>query len=170
LFFFSSRRRHTSFSRDWSSDVCSSDLDDAGVGSSPRVWGTGQRGNLAPDILRFIPTRVGNRHTRAAGDRDRSVHPHACGEQISSSTRNSAVGGSSPRVWGTVEGGALKLLEPRFIPTRVGNRLRKTAIAPFRSVHPHACGEQSNVNGTNNVHAGSSPRVWGTEFRTAFSD
>src|SRR5690606_40423314 len=26
-FFFSSRRRHTSFSRDWSSDVCSSDLD-----------------------------------------------------------------------------------------------------------------------------------------------
>src|SRR5690606_40229709 len=25
-FFFSSRRRHTIFSRDWSSDVCSSDL------------------------------------------------------------------------------------------------------------------------------------------------
>src|SRR5690606_40554977 len=27
FFFFSSRRRHTRFSRDWSSDVCSSDLD-----------------------------------------------------------------------------------------------------------------------------------------------
>src|SRR5690606_41088601 len=27
-FFFSSRRRHTRFSRDWSSDVCSSDLGD----------------------------------------------------------------------------------------------------------------------------------------------
>src|SRR5690606_40966722 len=26
FFFFSSRRRHTRFSRDWSSDVCSSDL------------------------------------------------------------------------------------------------------------------------------------------------
>src|SRR5690606_39406597 len=26
-FFFSSRRRHTRFSRDWSSDVCSSDLE-----------------------------------------------------------------------------------------------------------------------------------------------
>src|SRR5690606_39970487 len=26
IFFFSSRRRHTIFSRDWSSDVCSSDL------------------------------------------------------------------------------------------------------------------------------------------------
>src|SRR5690606_39302347 len=28
FFFFSSRRRHTRFSRDWSSDVCSSDLAD----------------------------------------------------------------------------------------------------------------------------------------------
>src|SRR5690606_40966443 len=34
FFFFSSRRRHTRFSRDWSSDVCSSDLavDDVAVG------------------------------------------------------------------------------------------------------------------------------------------
>src|SRR5436309_13272854 len=32
-FFFSSRRRHTRFSRDWSSDVCSSDL--VVAGSSP---------------------------------------------------------------------------------------------------------------------------------------
>src|SRR5690606_39456721 len=29
---FSSRRRHTRFSRDWSSDVCSSDLDGRWVG------------------------------------------------------------------------------------------------------------------------------------------
>src|SRR5215475_6575414 len=29
FFFFSSRRRHTRFSRDWSSDVCSSDLGEA---------------------------------------------------------------------------------------------------------------------------------------------
>src|SRR5215203_3764885 len=28
VFFFSSRRRHTRYWRDWSSDVCSSDLDD----------------------------------------------------------------------------------------------------------------------------------------------
>src|SRR5690606_40592117 len=30
VFFFSSRRRHTRFSRDWSSDVCSSDLEKLG--------------------------------------------------------------------------------------------------------------------------------------------
>src|SRR2546422_11365732 len=33
FFFFSSRRRHTRCSRDWSSDVCSSDLHDGAVGS-----------------------------------------------------------------------------------------------------------------------------------------
>src|SRR5271165_5617773 len=31
FFFFSSRRRHTRFSRDWSSDVCSSDLPEARI-------------------------------------------------------------------------------------------------------------------------------------------
>src|SRR5690606_25746558 len=34
IFFFSSRRRHTRFSRDWSSDVCSSDLHVAGLATS----------------------------------------------------------------------------------------------------------------------------------------
>src|SRR5690606_40349525 len=41
LFFFSSRRRHTRFSRDWSSDVCSSDLaveDIAAAEARPRAW------------------------------------------------------------------------------------------------------------------------------------
>src|SRR3712207_8270313 len=33
FFFFSSRRRHTRYWRDWSSDVCSSDLDDVVVGA-----------------------------------------------------------------------------------------------------------------------------------------
>src|SRR5690606_40482731 len=34
-FVFSSRRRHTSFSRDWSSDVCSSDLILLGLTATP---------------------------------------------------------------------------------------------------------------------------------------
>src|SRR5256886_16170739 len=33
FFFFSSRRRHTRFDCDWSSDVCSSDLLEVGVGT-----------------------------------------------------------------------------------------------------------------------------------------
>src|SRR5690606_39305437 len=44
FFFFSSRRRHTRFSRDWSSDVCSSDLHAVAV-ESPAVE---EVGRLAP--------------------------------------------------------------------------------------------------------------------------
>src|SRR5260370_4497643 len=37
LFFFSSRRRHTRFKCDWSSDVCSSDLLNAGLMPIPSI-------------------------------------------------------------------------------------------------------------------------------------
>src|SRR3712207_9472087 len=36
FFFFSSRRRHTRYWRDWSSDVCSSDLPPARLGAGGR--------------------------------------------------------------------------------------------------------------------------------------
>src|SRR5690606_40598855 len=49
-FFFSSRRRHTRFSRDWSSDVCSSDLVALGVAGG--IFQTVLGNPLAsPDIL-----------------------------------------------------------------------------------------------------------------------
>src|SRR5690606_39629009 len=38
FFFFSSRRRHTRFSRDWSSDVCSSDLSTVIIADILRIF------------------------------------------------------------------------------------------------------------------------------------
>src|SRR6476620_2158373 len=38
FFFFSSRRRHTRYWRDWSSDVCSSDLAATATASAGRRW------------------------------------------------------------------------------------------------------------------------------------
>src|SRR6266542_2209334 len=46
LFFFSSRRRHTRCYRDWSSDVCSSDLD--GDGTLDPTFGAG--GKVLTDL------------------------------------------------------------------------------------------------------------------------
>src|SRR5690606_39641134 len=42
-FFFSSRRRHTRFSRDWSSDVCSSDLAATGLDLDRRAFALRKR-------------------------------------------------------------------------------------------------------------------------------
>src|SRR5436309_6752411 len=50
-FFFSSRRRHTRFSRDWSSDVCSSDL-------SPRHCGPKPATHAKFNALRLVPLVV----------------------------------------------------------------------------------------------------------------
>src|SRR5699024_11441802 len=43
VFFFSSRRRHTRSKRDWSSDVCSSDLDCAEILEYKQNRETGER-------------------------------------------------------------------------------------------------------------------------------
>src|SRR2546429_3227312 len=54
FFFFSSRRRHTRCSRDWSSDVCSSDLAKV-KGEVPWVVYRVNEGTSAPTFLVFLP-------------------------------------------------------------------------------------------------------------------
>src|SRR5690606_40036204 len=51
LFFFSSRRRHTRFSRDWSSDVCSSDLSEALLDEAAEIVETDGSGDSMDDAL-----------------------------------------------------------------------------------------------------------------------
>src|SRR2546430_7099713 len=50
FFFFSSRRRHTRFDCDWSSDVCSSDLLGAHVASKPTTVLGGSQCRIGPLI------------------------------------------------------------------------------------------------------------------------
>src|SRR5690606_40871646 len=62
-FFFSSRRRHTRFSRDWSSDVCSSDLGWEGVGLCSYLligfWFS-EEANASAGKKAFITNRIGD--------------------------------------------------------------------------------------------------------------
>src|SRR5690606_41086061 len=58
-FFFSSRRRHTRFSRDWSSDVCSSDLDASRINeqdiNSAYLSGNIAEGTIDVDLMLSVP-------------------------------------------------------------------------------------------------------------------
>jgi len=132
------------------------------AGSSPRVWGTGDPLARHHLVLRFIPTRVGNRRTYCRSRSMMAVHPHACGEQHVSAARVQICRGSSPRVWGTGE--RLQRFSDiwRFIPTRVGNSVGAPHRRTLPTVHPHACGEQARAKREERPGNGSSPRVWGT--------
>src|SRR5436305_15197919 len=66
FFFFSSRRRHTRCGRDWSSDVCSSDLAHPGDAATAREDALGERGvveehvaDVVEDVDRSEERRVG---------------------------------------------------------------------------------------------------------------
>jgi len=71
-------------------------------------------------------------------------------------------GGSSPRVWGTLNEMGKDGTEKRFIPTGVGNTDAGCPAFADRAVHPHGCGEHLQRFLAGSVNAGSSPRVWGT--------
>src|SRR5690606_41095677 len=69
--FFSSRRRHTRFSRDWSSDVCSSDL--AGAAGDGRVH---------DHLRRRHDDHVGQAATLQPAGHDTTVTDHVLSDHI----------------------------------------------------------------------------------------
>src|SRR2546422_6878033 len=77
FFFFSSRRRHTRCSRDWSSDVCSSDLEPDLATRAPRT-GAGQAA-ARPHARRILPRAVRGGGTIDSVSRT-SRRTHRCGE------------------------------------------------------------------------------------------
>src|SRR2546422_1120810 len=64
FFFFSSRRRHTRCSRDWSSDVCSSDLGEAPPVPAP---------SRPPAAEAAIDTRPAQQRTMLVADDDPAI-------------------------------------------------------------------------------------------------
>src|SRR5690606_41180935 len=70
FFFFSSRRRHTRFSRDWSSDVCSSDL----------IYAAAQK-LLGDELSSVVTSLVVSGQPDLSGNllSARGCVPHACG-------------------------------------------------------------------------------------------
>ena len=110
-------------------------------GSPPRVWGRRHQFRHSGTPRRFTPTCVGKAQWERLVLRQRTVHPHVCGEGDDEAGRLPVYIGSPPRVWG-----------------------RRRTDAPMRgrrSVHPHVCGEGTYGRGMSGNGSGSPPRVWG---------
>ena len=112
------------------------------IGSSPLAWGTRTFERVRETMPRFIPTRVGNTEPLAFPSHSVAVHPHSRGEHSEPLLAASQAAGSSPLAWGTQQTVTARGGGQRFIPTRVGNTLRK---------------EKDGLD-----RFGSSPLAWGT--------
>ena len=139
----------------------------ASSGSSPRVRGTGCSLLYLFMRRRFIPACAGNSGSIRTRCSRWSVHPRVCGEQLCPASSATAANGSSPRVRGTAYINDAAVFAQRFIPACAGNRFACSNPHYPRSVHPRVCGEQLIETAAAAVRAGSSPRVRGTERRSA---
>jgi len=131
-------------------------------GSSPRMWGTHLLQSPFSKRGGFIPTHVGNSSAISISTPDIAVHPHACGELLTTQPQIDLRCGSSPRMWGTRYNTGNVSSATRFIPTHVGNSTTPRFSHSGTMVHPHACGELNNLVGSTIDRYGSSPRMWGT--------
>ena len=139
--------------------------DGDGIGSSPRVRGTGAPRLTGVQIVRFIPACAGNGSSGACCTRRSTVHPRVCGERLAVTDLRLTAHGSSPRVRGTATSPAPSACRWRFIPACAGNGPSEPRAAPGASVHPRVCGERGEKWLALFSTAGSSPRVRGTGGR-----
>src|SRR5690625_7686235 len=76
VFFFSSRRRHTRWPRDWSSDVCSSDLPEDRRLTRDVIIPPGHEGKAGEgDVVVVRITEWGNHHLGPTGEIDHVLGP-----------------------------------------------------------------------------------------------
>ena len=136
-------------------------LDTSYSGTSPRLWGDSLRPQEFQRIVRYIPTSVGRflLFLRVIGCP--AVHPHVCGEIVSSPVARHNKEGTSPRLWGDCLRADPKWFGQRYIPTSVGRLPTGRATPYVNAVHPHVCGEILDLIHGDDVVGGTSPRLWG---------
>ena len=140
------------------------------IGSSPRAWGILLPPLGLDEVLRFIPTCVGNTGRRRRTSLPPSVHPHVRGEYACLDTINRFINGSSPRAWGIHADLPGKGTAHRFIPTCVGNTWSGACTRRLPTVHPHVRGEYAHAFAHDLLDVGSSPRAWGIQLSAYMSE
>ena len=93
------------------------------LGSSPRVWGQGNRRRKRSRLPRIIPTRMGTSRISKGLFQSNTDHPHAYGDKRQILMFGFVEGGSSPRVWGQETIIQISQKGCRIIPTRMGTSL-----------------------------------------------
>ena len=137
------------------------DAPEGAVGSSPRMRGKPLGGGGVPVAGRFIPAHAGKTPRRHCTSSRATVHPRACGENLTSTPILLAMRGSSPRMRGKPPPSSLFSPCARFIPAHAGKTHHSEVWDDSGEVHPRACGENVRLSNTVVEELGSSPRMRG---------
>src|SRR5947207_525865 len=97
-------------------------------GSSPRLWGAQLLCGCLVPHWRIIPTVVRNTCECQIMIGPGPDHPHLCGEHRLKMFWYMPIGGSSPRMWGTLNLSITTCRISRIIPTYVGNTYSRVVI------------------------------------------
>ncbi len=137
------------------------------TGSSPRLRGTREEGEIVDVPGRIIPAPAGNTAADCRVGGWYPDHPRACGEHGLGPLTNHPPFGSSPRLRGTRSTPIARCSTPGIIPAPAGNTRRRCARCSFPPDHPRACGEHWTLVPNFNLISGSSPRPRGTRRHRA---
>ena len=130
-------------------------------GSSPRVWGYLPSNPLHKGNGRVVPARVGISLIVLGLNPYRDRRPRAGGDISDPGKMCRNTEGSSPRVWGYLQGSRGRLSPDRVVPARVGISRSGANVADRAESRPRACGDISLTAGGAVQGLESSPRVWG---------
>ena len=135
-------------------------------GSSPRARGKPVRAVHPGVHRRLIPARAGKTPITDLERRGPRAHPRARGENDHGAEGVEALGGSSPRARGKLEGVIPATRTVGLIPARAGKTWMWASMAARRRAHPRARGENHRVEPRSRALTGSSPRARGKPSTT----
>ena len=133
-----------------------------GLGSPPRMRGTGSRSATEAAQVRITPADAGNSVGLLGYRSPCADHPRGCGEQLSRVTVKIGGVGSPPRMRGTASVARSKAISRRITPADAGNRYQEGRNPCSGSDHPRGCGEQHMTRLKFAACMGSPPRMRGT--------
>ena len=131
-------------------------------GSSPRMRGS-HRPLLRLDALRgIIPAHAGLTGGDTMNERFAEDHPRACGAHEGYAYELVSMGGSSPRMRGSLIPRKEEKRNEGIIPAHAGLTSRGFSAAWQTGDHPRACGAHSRRLSAPTRSSGSSPRMRGS--------
>ena len=134
------------------------------MGPSPRLRGKRAMDTPGPSRPGSIPAPAGETDRGLDSPTPKKVHPRACGGNAGGSINSGKASGPSPRLRGKHLGQGVHLGPLRSIPAPAGETEAFTMAVLQDTVHPRACGGNSQLSRPQVLHHGPSPRLRGKPY------